>query len=191
MLCPIRRRCRPLKGVLGSLAANRGATPICREWISPAMSGRRREPGSRADPSQGAGSARRSPGVILFIHIGGFAFCSPETHERCARSALAVESGMPVVLPDYRLLPEDPFPAGLKDVVSALRSVLAATKEAGVRSRPSSDLRVTRPGRTSHWPRCCTTGNHGGARPMAPCCSTEAPLVRETRPISGSRMAPA
>lgn len=75
------------------------------------------------------------PGVILFIHGGGFAFCSPETHERCAR-VLAVESGMPVVLPDYRLAPEDPFPAGLKDVVSALRSVFAATKEAGVRSGP-------------------------------------------------------
>jgi acetyl esterase len=95
------------------------------------------------DPALGAARTRLKvlvpqgarPGVILFVHGGGFAFCSPETHERCAR-VLAVESGMPVVLPDYRLAPEDPFPAGLKDVISALRSVFAATKEAGVRSGP-------------------------------------------------------
>lgn len=70
-------------------------------------------------------------GAILFVHGGGFAFCSPETHERCAR-VLAIESGMPVVLPDYSLAPEDPFPAGLKDVVSALRSLFPATTAMGV-----------------------------------------------------------
>ncbi|MGN8171854.1 alpha/beta hydrolase [Agrobacterium sp. 22117] len=74
-------------------------------------------------------------GAILFIHGGGFAFCSPETHERCART-LAIESGMPVVLPDYRLAPECPFPAGLKDVVSALRHVFSATSASGVTRGP-------------------------------------------------------
>lgn len=70
-------------------------------------------------------------GAILFVHGGGFAFCSPETHERCAR-VLAIESGMPIVLPDYRLAPEDPFPAGLKDVVSTFRSLFDVTASAGV-----------------------------------------------------------
>ncbi len=70
-------------------------------------------------------------GAILFVHGGGFAFGSPETHERCAR-VLAIESGMPVVLPDYRLAPECPFPAGLKDVVSALRHVFSTTSAFGV-----------------------------------------------------------
>ncbi|WP_312410084.1 alpha/beta hydrolase [Shinella sp.] len=74
-------------------------------------------------------------GAILFVHGGGFAFCSPETHERCAR-VLAIESGMPVVLPDYRLAPEDPFPAGLKDVVSALRSMFDVTASAGISRGP-------------------------------------------------------
>lgn len=74
-------------------------------------------------------------GAILFVHGGGFAFCSPETHERCAR-VLAIESGLPVVLPDYRLAPEHPFPAGLKDVISVLRSIFDATESVGVSRGP-------------------------------------------------------
>ncbi len=65
------------------------------------------------------------PGLLIFVHGGGFAFCSPETHERCAR-VLAVESGLPVVMPDYRLSPEHMFPAGLLDVVACLRGAFAA-----------------------------------------------------------------
>lgn len=74
-------------------------------------------------------------GAILFVHGGGFAFCSPETHERCAR-VLALESGLPVVLPDYRLAPENPYPAGLKDVVASLRNLFEVTAAAGVRRGP-------------------------------------------------------
>jgi acetyl esterase len=70
-------------------------------------------------------------GAVLFIHGGGFAFCSPETHERCAR-VLANETGLPVLVPDYRLAPEHPFPAGLHDVVACLRAAFAATAEMGV-----------------------------------------------------------
>lgn len=77
----------------------------------------------------------RSEGVILYVHGGGFAFCSPETHERCAR-VLAIESGLPVLVPDYRLAPENPYPAGLKDVVACLRKAFAVTAEAGVIEGP-------------------------------------------------------
>ncbi len=49
------------------------------------------------------------PGAVIFVHGGGFAFCSPETHERCAR-VLALECSLPVLLPDYRLSPECPYP---------------------------------------------------------------------------------
>lgn len=75
-----------------------------------------------------------SKGAILFVHGGGFAFCSPETHERCVR-VLALESGMPVVVPHYRLAPENPYPAGLKDVVAVLRSLFEITED-GVRAGP-------------------------------------------------------
>ncbi|WP_271896873.1 alpha/beta hydrolase [Candidatus Phyllobacterium onerii] len=74
-------------------------------------------------------------GAVLFVHGGGFAFCSPETHERCAR-VLANEIRLPVLVPDYRLAPENPFPAGLHDVVACLRAAFAATAEAGVSTGP-------------------------------------------------------
>ncbi len=68
--------------------------------------------------------AGAGPGAILYSHGGGFAFGTPETHERCAR-LLALAAGMSVVLPDYRLAPEHPFPAGLRDVVASLRALRA------------------------------------------------------------------
>ncbi|MFD1198554.1 alpha/beta hydrolase [Brucella gallinifaecis] len=74
-------------------------------------------------------------GAILFVHGGGFAFCSPETHERCAR-VLAIESGLPVVLPDYRLAPENPYPAGLLDVIAAWRNIFKVTASAEVSQGP-------------------------------------------------------
>jgi acetyl esterase len=74
-------------------------------------------------------------GAILFVHGGGFAFCSPETHERCAR-ILAIEAGMPVLVPDYRLAPEQPYPAGLMDVIGCMRAAFAATTSAGIQTGP-------------------------------------------------------
>lgn len=96
-----------------------------------------------ADPA--LGSARRKlevlvpanarSGALIFVHGGGFCFCSTATHERCAR-LLAIESGLPVLMPDYRLAPEDPFPAGLKDVVAAVRTAFPATADLGVTPGP-------------------------------------------------------
>lgn len=74
-------------------------------------------------------------GALLFVHGGGFAFCSPETHERCAR-VLALESGLPVLLPDYRLAPEHPYPAGLLDVVATMRAAFALPEPFGVAPGP-------------------------------------------------------
>jgi len=96
-----------------------------------------------ADPNLGSAAVRMrvlvpdgaAAGALLFVHGGGFAFCSPESHERCAR-VLAVESGLAVLVPDYRLAPEHPFPAGLKDVVASLRAGVAASAPAGVRPGP-------------------------------------------------------
>jgi len=57
-------------------------------------------------------------GAILFVHGGGFAFCSQDTHQRSARS-LALAAAAPVVTFDYRLAPEHPFPVPLEDTRSA------------------------------------------------------------------------
>ena len=74
-------------------------------------------------------------GAVIFVHGGGFAFCSPETHERCAR-VLALECGLPVLLPDYRLAPEHPYPAGLMDVVATIRNAFAVSAPFGVTAGP-------------------------------------------------------
>ena len=55
--------------------------------------------------------------AILYIHGGGWAFCSAATHEGAARR-LALATGAPVITFDYRLAPEHPYPAGLDDCLS-------------------------------------------------------------------------
>ncbi|MDF0603162.1 alpha/beta hydrolase [Psychromarinibacter sp. C21-152] len=59
--------------------------------------------------------------AILHVHGGGWAFCSPATHEGAARR-LALACCAPVLTVDYRLAPEHPWPAGLEDVTEAFRA---------------------------------------------------------------------
>lgn len=79
---------------------------------------------------QGAGA-----GAILFVHGGGFAFCSTATHERFMR-LLAAQSGRTVVGIDYRLAPETPFPAGLDDTVAALDALTRTPEVLGLTTGP-------------------------------------------------------
>ena len=65
-------------------------------------------------PSEGEGFP-----VVLFFHGGGWVQGSIDTHDNIARY-LSVSSGSVVVSVEYRLAPENPFPAGLEDSYSAL-----------------------------------------------------------------------
>ncbi len=56
--------------------------------------------------------------AILHIHGGGWAFCSPQSHEGASRR-LARACGCPVLTVDYRLAPEHAYPAGLNDLLHA------------------------------------------------------------------------
>ncbi|MFC5753513.1 alpha/beta hydrolase [Actinomadura rugatobispora] len=62
-------------------------------------------------------------GAILYLHGGGYMFCSPRTH-RPITSRLALDTGLPVFAPRYRLAPEHPFPAPLEDAVAAYEWLL-------------------------------------------------------------------
>lgn len=64
--------------------------------------------------------------IVLLVHGGGFNAGSPRTHRKFA-AVFARASGQRVLVPDYRLAPEDPYPAGLDDIVA----VYAALVEAG------------------------------------------------------------
>ncbi len=57
--------------------------------------------------------------LVLYFHGGGWVIGSIDTHDGTCRK-LAAESGYPVVSVDYRLAPEHPFPAGLRDCYAAL-----------------------------------------------------------------------
>ncbi|QDY68225.1 alpha/beta hydrolase [Qingshengfaniella alkalisoli] len=56
--------------------------------------------------------------AILHVHGGGFSFCSAATHEGAARR-LAIACRAPVLTIDYRLAPEQPYPAGMNDILDA------------------------------------------------------------------------
>jgi monoterpene epsilon-lactone hydrolase len=62
--------------------------------------------------------------VILFFHGGGYVSGSVAIHKLLCVS-LARATGMRMLLPEYRLAPENPFPAALEDALSAYRWLLA------------------------------------------------------------------
>lgn len=77
--------------------------------------------------------------ALMYLHGGGYVAGSPETH-RAFTSRLALELNCEVWVPDYRLAPEHPFPAGLYDaadvwneflVVHAGKKVLLGGESAG------------------------------------------------------------
>lgn len=68
-----------------------------------------------------AGSDDR--GAILLLHGGGYNSGNCITHRNLA-ARLALASGLKVLVPDYRLAPENPFPAGLQDVLAVYGAML-------------------------------------------------------------------
>ena len=73
----------------------------------------------------------RGPGpVLVFIHGGGWVIGDLETHEPfCIDVAIGLD--LPVVSVDYRLAPENPFPAAFEDALGATRWIAASPPELG------------------------------------------------------------
>ncbi|MBF0876380.1 alpha/beta hydrolase [Gluconobacter cerevisiae] len=79
----------------------------------------------RVPGAEGSRSARlyrprgKVRGIVLFLHGGGFVHCDLVSHHGiCCR--LAASSGAMVLSVDYRLAPENRFPAALDDAKAAL-----------------------------------------------------------------------
>lgn len=61
-------------------------------------------------------------GAMLYLHGGAYCLGSPRTH-RGITTHLAVNAGMQVWVPDYRLAPEHPYPAALDDALTCYRAL--------------------------------------------------------------------
>jgi acetyl esterase/lipase len=61
--------------------------------------------------------------VIYYLHGGGYVIGSPNTHREFV-SRLCRATGARALVPDYRLGPENPFPAAVDDALSAYRWLL-------------------------------------------------------------------
>ena len=67
--------------------------------------------------------------LVLHLHGGGFRQGAPEFAGPFAE-ALTARCGVEVVVPQYRLAPEHPFPAGLADALAVLRALASEADEA-------------------------------------------------------------
>ncbi|MBM7652908.1 alpha/beta hydrolase [Neobacillus cucumis] len=61
--------------------------------------------------------------VVLYLHGGGYALCSANTHRPLA-ARIGKAAGVNVLFPEYRLAPEHPFPAAIEDAVNVYRWLL-------------------------------------------------------------------
>lgn len=72
--------------------------------------------------------------LILFFHGGGWAVENIDRYHKVCRQ-LAVITGSYVISVEYRLAPENKFPAGLSDCYEAARQVFAGAARRGISSR--------------------------------------------------------
>ncbi|MFB9508396.1 alpha/beta hydrolase [Streptomyces aurantiacus] len=68
-------------------------------------------------------TGRQRPGTILYFHGGAFSLGSPET-ALSLTGALVARTGIRALSVDYRLAPENPFPAAVDDGANAYRALL-------------------------------------------------------------------
>ena len=78
-----------------------------------------------------SGPERAAAGTLLYLHGGAWCLHLPRIYARFA-SILSELTGMRVLLPEYRLAPEHPFPAGADDCFTVYRWMI----DQGYRQRP-------------------------------------------------------
>ncbi len=60
--------------------------------------------------------------TLLYLHGGGYFACSPRTHRPFSGSY--AKHGFAVFVPEYRLAPENPFPAAVEDAEAAFQGLV-------------------------------------------------------------------
>jgi acetyl esterase/lipase len=67
--------------------------------------------------------------VLLYLHGGAYVLGSRRTHRQLV-SHIARAAGITAVVPEYRLAPEHPWPAGIEDAVAVYRALLSSGTKA-------------------------------------------------------------
>ncbi|AMV48474.1 alpha/beta hydrolase [Paraburkholderia caribensis] len=74
----------------------------------------------------------REPGpVVVWFHGGGFVSGSIDTHQSFA-ATVSLHLDLPVVVVDYRLAPEAPYPAAVQDAEASARWIAASHDDLGL-----------------------------------------------------------
>lgn len=79
----------------------------------------------KADRISAPGVDPKGRKILLYLHGGGFSFGSRNVY-RDLTVRISAASGMPVLLPEYRLAPEHKFPAANEDCLAAYNWLLSA-----------------------------------------------------------------
>jgi acetyl esterase/lipase len=104
------------------------------EWRQQELRDRERDllpAGIKVTPSHIAGLAAEwlsdapsePKATILYLHGGGYVLGASATRRNLA-SRLAIAAGAQALVPEYRLAPEHPFPAGVQDAVAVYEALL-------------------------------------------------------------------
>lgn len=124
----LRHRMRPETAKPGINVARARALTSKRAWSPKVPAGWHlvEQYGQNDAPLRGEWLSPEKPSgiTILYLHGGGYYFCSPATH-RGLVFAFAKRSGARIFSLDYRLAPEHPFPAALDDALAAYRKLMA------------------------------------------------------------------
>lgn len=70
---------------------------------------------------EGVEASENPSGLLLYLHGGGYFACSAKTHR--AITVSFARQGFRVYAPNYRLAPENPFPAAVEDAVAVYRGL--------------------------------------------------------------------
>ncbi len=106
--------------------------------------------------------------IVIYVHGGGFTTGSILTHRSMA-SVLAATTASEVIVPEYRLLPENPIEAAIEDILCVL---------AGVREETNSGIPILLGGDSSGAALAMTAANIG--------CKRVSNAVRGCFAISGA-----
>ncbi len=74
-------------------------------------------------------ASARGDAVVLYVHGGGYCLGSTEAY-RGVVSRMCASLGRHMVMPEYRLAPEHPYPAGLKDLEVVAKALTPSSIEA-------------------------------------------------------------